>query len=337
MPSALPPLGWHSFLDTWQLAPVWSVFAALLLSAYVGGLLLCARAGRRSVHPVQVVSFVGGLVVLVLTLSSAVGVYAMDLMWVHMIEHLLLIMVVPTFLVLGHPLTVLRTAAETRGQAARVDRVLNGSPVLALTHPVVAFGLYAAVIVGTHLTPFMDVMASHPWAVGAEQVLYVASGYLFLLTLLGDEPIRWRLPALARIGLVLLGMTPDTVVGIVLMQATHVMFPTMAAMRPAWAPAPLDDQQIAGALMWVAGDGLMMLLGVALTIALISRPSSTNLLGLRLEGVRRRTMAAHVSRGDTGPTDSYDDTDVDDDERMLAAYNRMLGRLNEPPGPSQGP
>lgn len=334
-PSSLPPLGWHSFLDTWQLLPVWTVFAVLLLAAYVGGLVLCRRDDRQAVHPVRVACFVSGVVLLMLTMSSAIGVYAMAVMWVHMIEHLLLIMVVPTLLVLGHPITVLRAAAETRDREAQVDRVLHSPLVLVLTHPLVAFGLYAAVIVGTHLTPFMDVMASHAWAVGAEQVLYLVSGYLFLLTLVGDEPIRWRLPELARIGLVLLGMTPDTVVGIVLMQATHVMFPAMAAMRPAWAPAPLDDLQIAGALMWVAGDGLMMLLGVGLVIVLISRPSSTNLLGLRLEGVRRRTMAAHVARGDTGATDAYDDTDtdidIDDDERMLAAYNRMLGRLNQPP------
>lgn len=336
LPSLLPAPGWHSFLDTWQLLPLWSLFAVLALAAYVGGLVLCRRGGRRAVHPVRVVSFVSGLVLLMLTVSSAIGVYAMALMWMHMIEHLLLIMVVPALLVLGHPLTVLRTAAQTRGREAQVDRFLRSAPVLVLTHPLVAFALYAAVIVGTHLTPFMDVMASHPWAVGAEQVLYVASGWLFLLTLVGDEPIRWRLPDVARIGLVLVGMTPDTVVGIVLMQATHVMFPAMAAMRPAWAPAPLDDLQIAGAMMWVAGDGLMMLLGVALTIVLISRPASTNLLGLRLEGVRRRTMAAQVARGDTGATETYDDTDVDDDEQMLAAYNRMLGRINEPPGRSDG-
>ena len=36
-----------------------------------------------------------------------------------MIEHLLLIMVVPALLVLGHPLTVLRATASTRGRGGR--------------------------------------------------------------------------------------------------------------------------------------------------------------------------------------------------------------------------
>jgi putative copper resistance protein D len=103
-------------------------------------------------------------------------------------------------------------------------------------------------------------------------------------------------------------------------------------MHPAWAPAPIDDQQVAGALMWAGGDGLMMLFGFGLTLAVIARPTSPNLLGQRLESVRRSTLVAQVSRGAADSTSvdaSFDsDSDVDEDDAMLAAYNRMLGRLN---------
>jgi putative copper resistance protein D len=110
----------------------------------------------------------------------------------------------------------------------------------------------------------------------------------------------------------------------------------MAAMHPPWALSGLADQRVAGALMWAGGDGLMMTIGVGLTVAVIARPRSTNLLGQRLESVRRTTLAAQVSRG-TGDATSFDaGTDVDDDDAMLAAYNRMLGRLNEP-GPQPTP
>jgi putative copper resistance protein D len=332
----LSPLGWGSFARAWQLEPWWLLVAVLLLAGYGAGLATCRRHGVRAVHPVRVASFAAGAVLLVLTVSSGIGVYAMALMWMHMIEHLMLIMVVPALLVLGHPLTVLRAAAAARGHGRRVDAVLHGGPVAVLTHPLTGFLFYTAVIVGTHLTSFMDRMAMHPWLMGAEQVLYLVSGYVFLLPLIGEEPIRWQVPELARIGLVLLGMTPDTVVGIVLMQATHSLFPMMAAMHPPWALSGLADQRVAGALMWAGGDGLMMTIGVGLTVAVIARPRSTNLLGQRLESVRRTTLAAQVSRG-TGDATSFDaGTDVDDDDAMLAAYNRMLGRLNEP-GPQRTP
>jgi putative membrane protein len=325
------PLGWDSFAHTWQLEPWWTLVAALLLVGYGAAVAACRRHGIRAVHPARIGCFVAGAVLLVLTVSSAVAVYAMSAMWVHMVEHLMLIMVVPALLVLGHPLTVLRAAASTRGRVSTVDAVLRTGPVAVLTHPLTGFLLYTGVIVGTHLTSFMDVMVMHGWLMGGEQVLYLVSGYVFLLPMIGDEPIRWRVPALARIGLVLIGMTPDTVVGIVLMQANHNLFPAMSRMHPAWAPMPIHDQQIAGALMWAGGDGLMMLFGLGLTVAMIARPTSPNLLGERLESVRRSTLAAQVSRGAGGDATSFDDgADVDGDDDMLAAYNRMLDRLNQP-------
>ena len=181
---------------------------------------------------------------------------------------------------------------------------------------------------GTHLTSFMDQMATHPWLMGAEQVLYVVSGYLFLLTLLGSEPIRWRLSHLARVVLVLLAMTPDTVVGIVLLQTNRDLFPVMEATHPSWAPPPLADMHIAGGLMWAAGDGLMMLIGVGVIIAMISDKAQESVLGTRLEGIRRQTLTAQLVAADATPTAFDEKVSVDDDEEMLSAYNRMLERLN---------
>ncbi len=327
MASMLPPLSWHALLSTWHVRPAWTVVALLALAAYVWGLRVCRRHQVRSVQPARVTCFVAGLALLLVTLSSAIDVYAMALFWDHMIEHLLLIMVVPALLVLGHPLTVLRAAAGTRGRGEAVDGLLQSAPVALLTHPGVGVALYTVVIVGTHLTSFMDAMATRPWLMDLEQVVYLVSGYLFLLPIVGNEPIRWKLPNLGRIALVLLAMTPDTVVGIVLMQTNHNMFPVMEGAHPGWAPAPLTDLEIAGGLMWAGGDGLMMLIGIGVTIALITDPSQESVLGRRLEGVRRATLTGHVSRGDTTPTSFDESVSVDEDDAMLDAYNRMLGRL----------
>jgi putative copper resistance protein D len=162
----------------------------------------------------------------------------------------------------------------------------------------------------------------------AEQVIYVASGWLMLLTLIGDEPIRWRLPYLMRFALVFVGMVPDTVVGIVLMQTDSNPFPLMFAQHPAWAPAPLHDLEIGGGLMWVLGDGLMMCYGVGLIVALAFGKTARNqVVGPWLESVRRQTLIDHVAA--SGDTEGYTGQDVDDDEAALDAYNRMLARLNK--------
>jgi putative copper resistance protein D len=300
MPSMLPPLDWQSFLHTWEFRPVWCGVALLAVLGYGAGLVVCRRHRVRGVHPVRAVSFFVGVALLVFTVSSAIDVYAMAVFWDHMVEHLMLIMLIPALLVLGGPLTLLWSVASTGGRGEVVDRFLRSAPVAVVTNPLVGLGIYSVVIVATHLTSFMDVMATHAWVMHAEQVLYLVSGYLFLLPLIGGEPIRWRLPHLARLALVLVAMTPDTLVGIVLMQTNYNMFPVMESMRPMWAPPPLHDLATAGALMWAGGDGLMMLIGLGVVLAMITDRSQDAVLGKRLEGVRRATLTSQLSRGDSG-------------------------------------
>ena len=94
------------------------------------------------VGPVRIACFVLGVVSLCVCLSSAVDAYAMSLFWMHMIEHLTLIMLVPALLVLGHPLTVLRASGGERWQAG-FDRFMYSLPVAIVTHPFVGMAVYA--------------------------------------------------------------------------------------------------------------------------------------------------------------------------------------------------
>lgn len=321
--TAAPPLTWHTFATTWDLHPGWVLAGLLLLAGY----LAAAGAARRRGRPVpawRVAAFLGGTLLLEATIASAVEAYAMDVFWMHMVLHLTLIMVVPALLVLGNPL---RTAVDAL-PAARRDTALaalRSWPASVLSHPLVGLAVYALVIVGTHLTGFMDAMAMSPALMTAEQVVYVVAGVWLLMPLVGDEPIRWQLPYLVRIGLLLVAMVPDTVVGIVLLQTERSLFPMMMGMRPGWAPPPVDDQQTAGALMWAAGDGLMMVLALGVLVALLaSRDSARRSFGPWLESARRQALIEHVGSGGEQLS-----ADVDPDgEEALAAYNRMLQRLN---------
>jgi cytochrome c oxidase assembly factor CtaG len=326
--STLPRLRWASLMHHWHLDPSWLVFCLVALTGYVAAYVIARRHQVPTVHPARVGAFVVGIALLLFTVSSAVDSYAMVLFWDHMIEHLLLITAVPALLVLGHPITAVRAAASTRGKEGSVDAFALSWPVSVLTHPLVGFVLYAAVIIVTHLTGFMDTMTATTWLMGAEKWLYLATGYVYLLPLLGAEPIRWRLPYLGRLLLILLGMSIDAIIGIVLLQTDYNMFPTMLAGEPSWAPSPLSDIQLGGSWMWLGGDGLMMLMGLGVSIAMLSHQGSKDIVGPRLESVRRRTLAEHLARGGDD-RDVAEDVDVDSDESVLAAYNRMLARMND--------
>jgi putative copper resistance protein D len=260
-----------------------------------------------------------------------------------MIQHLLLITVVPVLLVLGHPIRLLDGCGPF---GSRAVAALRRSRIVSLvSNPVVALALYTAVLVGTHLTGYMQAMTQHMALHSVEVALYLVSGYLFLLPLLVHEPIRWNPPYPARLGLLFVSMVVDAGVGIALMMADTDPFPGFAAMRHGWGPAALDDIHTGGAVMWVAGDGLMMTAIIALAARWITDTERQNDMGRLLESVRRHTLvgAAFDSDGSSEvDPDGGDDgsggrasgagarpVDIDEDERVFLAYNRMLARLAE--------
>lgn len=314
----MPPMSWDSVLRSWQLAPGWLVVAVVLAAGYTA--LRVRARGRSTVHPWRVVSFISGCALLWVCVASGIGRYSMAVFWMHMVLHLLLIMVVPALLVLGHPITVALEALPADRQA-RARRLVASRPVGVSTHPAVGLAIYSLVIVATHLTGFMDQMAMHTWLMPVEQVLYVVAGYLLFLPLLGEEPTRSPTGYLPRFVLFLIAMLPDTVVGIVLLQATRDPFPMMMTMHPAWAPDPLTDVHTAGGLMWAAGDGLMMFAAVGLMISVVTSPGKRErMTGPWLDAVRRTVITTEVGADPTTPLDP-------DSDEAYEAYNRMLHRL----------
>ncbi len=158
---------------------------------------------RRPWPPLRTGSFLAGLVVIAIATLSSIGVYDDVLFWVHMVQHLLLIMVAPALLVAGRPaILLLHTSRNPTHTIAK--RILRSKVVTAVTFPPLVALAYAATIAVTHLTRLANVTLEHPLLHEGEHVLYLVVGYLYFLLLFGDEPIRWRLssprPARAACG-----------------------------------------------------------------------------------------------------------------------------------------
>lgn len=325
----LPELGWPEFFGTWSAQLGWLIPLALIGGFYLWGR---RRAGASGTVPGwRVACFLTGLVLTWIAVASAIGGYAMALTWMHMVLHLSLIMVIPALLVLGHPLTVL---VETWGDPGspgrdRVERIMRGRTVGLFLNSVTGTLVYSVTIIGTHLTGFMDAMAQHHSLMVGEQVLYLVAGYMFLVPLLGEEPIRSNPSYLWRLGLLVFGMIPDTIVGIVMLQTDRDLYPVYTSMRPDWALDAVRDIQTAGALMWAGGDGGMMFMAIGLAIAAVTSPKRrSRMLGSWLEGVRSATLVEHAHNAGVETETPAEALDADSDE-ALEAYNRMLQRMAE--------
>jgi putative membrane protein len=312
--SGIPELDWQTAVTTWTSAPVADVLAALAVVGYLTGVVRRARQ-EGSRWPLRATaSWLAGVVVLLVSVHSSIDVYGHALLWVHMIQHLLLIMVVPVLLIWGQPLRL--AGWEPGGRLTRW-----------LTFPVFTVGFYTAVLVITHLTGFPEAMATQPAVHSLEQALYLVSGYLLFWPLAGAEASPWPIPHIVRFAVLALAMGADTLVGVALMLTGHPLAPSTALMRPGWGPTPLEDQNWSGAIMWVGGDGLMMLLMLAV-VAQWSATGSRARLGDWLESARRQSLATIGSPSGADHHTVGASADVDDDEAARQAYNRMLAELN---------
>lgn len=326
----LPPWGLAAVFTQWQVEPLVLGPALLLAVVY----LVAARSARR--HGGwpwwRAASFLGGLAVAVFATHSGIGVYQGLLFTVHMVQHLLLIMVVPTLLALGQPLRVIGSARSPAGLARLTDRLARPVPAT-ITSPLVAAGAYAAILAGTHLTALMGAIMTHPLVAVAEQWAYVLVGWLFFLHVFGDEPVRWRLSMPGRLLLLAVSMAVDTFVGVTLLQSSQ---PILMEAHPGWGSSPLLDTQTGGGLMWWAGDGLMALQALLLFGWWSQQPERVRRgTDSFYEKVRRSTFAAQTgyagsvaADGTIHDPDNDSEPDFDDDEARHAAYNAWLARLD---------
>src|SRR5581483_9032112 len=188
----LPPISVARILTLWQFAPVVTAFAVVAAGLYLWGVY---RVWRK--HPVRpwpwwrTALFLAGIGTIVIATQSGVGSYDDVLFWDHMVQHLLLLMVAPPLLVVGQPATLLLHASRNPLHTWS-KQVLRSRALAAITWPPFGVALYVGVIVGTHLTGFMNLVETNGAVHDGEHALYLISGYLYFLPLVGREPIRWK-------------------------------------------------------------------------------------------------------------------------------------------------
>ncbi|HEY4279653.1 MAG TPA: cytochrome c oxidase assembly protein [Conexibacter sp.] len=251
MPSAL------DLLVHWQLDPAVLVSALAVVGLYGWGVVRVERS-----HPSwRSLCFALGVLAVLTALLSGLDGWAERLLSVHMAQHLVLVFVAAPLLVAGAPVS-LALRALPRDDARALARALRSRPVRVLVNPAIAWTLFGAVTLATHLTGFYELALQHPLIHALEHLLYLGSAILFWLPALGGEPLPYRLGFVARMVYVLGAMPAMAFVGIALVLESSLRYPSYAAPARALGIDALANQHAAGMLMW-SGSGL---LAAALTI-----------------------------------------------------------------------
>jgi len=278
----------------WQ----WSFEPVVLAGVAVAGIgywLAVRRIGighPDNAHPRwRSLAFGLGLVAILLALSSPVEVYADQLLSIHMVQHLLLQLVAAPLLLLGAPATLTLRVA---GPSVRrwLLRILHSRVVAALSFPLLGWVAFAAVNWGWHLSPLYDQALEEPWLHYVQHATMLGAALLFWWPVVAADPARWRLPEPARLFYLFLAMPQNSFLGVAILSAPAALYPHYAEMVRAWGPTPLEDQSLAGLIMWAVGDVCFLLGMGAVAVAWLRRDERRG----RLEDARLDAMWAARER-----------------------------------------
>jgi cytochrome c oxidase assembly factor CtaG len=227
---------------SWSLEPGTLVGLAVALGLYAWRWRdTRAEGGARAASVWRLAAFAGGIVAILAAIVSPIDRLSEQLLVMHMVQHLLLIDVAPILLILG------LTKALARPATRRVMRLEQAAGPLA--HPVFAVVFYVAVVVLWHLPALYDGALRHPAIHVLEHVLFMSAGLLYWWHLISPIRSRHRLGGLGPVGYMIGGKFGLGILGIGLTFSSTLLYDFYAHRGTIWGLSPIDDQNVAGALM----------------------------------------------------------------------------------------
>ncbi|SIO00978.1 cytochrome c oxidase assembly protein [Agromyces cerinus] len=265
----LPPWPeWTRYFTEWNPDLIWLLVCGFGIFFYIAGVRRLRKRGDR--WPIyRTVLWVSGLLLLVYITNGGVNVYEQYLFSAHMLAHMVLTMAVPVLLVPGAPVTLAARAIRARKDGSRGGRewILIGVHSRFagfIANPIVAALLFVGSLWVFYYSPlFRWTMLDH---IGHEWMIvhFLITGYLFVQSLIGIDPVPYRLPYPFRLLLLLGTMAFHAFFGLTIMSSTGLLLADWYGAM-GWGTLALEDQVLGGGIAWSIGE--IPTVALAITVA----------------------------------------------------------------------
>lgn len=240
--------------NVWQ---AWNWDWLILLNLTLLGVTYAAGWHRRQrrgavkhpVHVGQLIAFLISLVVLFVALISPLHALSEEASAAHMLQHMLIMVVAAPLFVFGSPGQVLPWSLEpsARSRLARWTRSLR---ITTLELPLWTWLLHTAVLWFWHWPTAYEAALVDPLVHDAEHLCFFAAAVIYWRPIL-DPLRRHQLQPLTAVASLFATSLQAMLLGIFLALAPAIWYESYRGRPEAWGLTPLEDQQLAGFLMWM--------------------------------------------------------------------------------------
>jgi putative membrane protein len=243
----------------WSFEPSVLIGVAALAILY----LLAWRRGRATGSPHKpgygrLAIFTCGLLAILAALVSPLDGLGDQLLVMHMIQHILLLDIVPILLILGLNKVLLRPVTR------RLHSVEQRAGYLA--HPAFAVLLYAGFMWGWHIPALYDAALRNSYIHVFEHLCFAAAGTLYWWHIMSPIRTRMRLGGLGPVAYMTSTKLLVGLLGIALAFAPASFYPFYEHHPHYWGLSPSEDQSMAGLAMALEQSIVM---GIALVVVFV--------------------------------------------------------------------
>jgi cytochrome c oxidase assembly factor CtaG len=224
-----------------------------LIPTAILGALYAKRAhtlsgGAHKIRAWRQACFYSGLAAILIALLSPIGDLSDELLYMHMVEHLLMGDIAALLIVLG----------LTGPLLAPMLRIRFFDRLRVLTHPLIAFPLWAIDMYVWHLPIFYQAALRHLAIHALEHMMFIALGINMWMCLFGPLPKPRWFGNFAKLAYIVAVRLAGTVLGNIFLWSGKAFYPFYLTGDAAHHINPIADQNLAGAIMMVEESFLML-------------------------------------------------------------------------------
>ena len=280
----------------WSADPIPWTLLGITGVAYLAGVIRLWRqhaALPRGLRWWEPACFALGWLTIVAAQVSPLDWLSGQLFSAHMTQHELLMLTAAPLLVAGRPLIVMLwalPATQRRAAGVLARRPVISRPWRVLTTPIVVWALHGAALWIWHLPSWYQAAVANDTIHLVQHACFLGTAALFWWTLVHGRYGRGGYGI--AVLYVFTTMLHSGMLGALLTFSPRPWYPLYAERAGAWNLLPVEDQQLAGLIMWIPFGVVFLIVGLAFFAAWLGEAERRRVHGSVETAVRAARKAA---------------------------------------------